>query len=931
MFYSRFLESVQRWPDQIAVEIQRQPGATASRTGASEVVTTDDGHIVERYTYAQLRTITEQIAAWLAEQQLEAGSRCAILAANSPRWVATQLAVQACAHIAVPLDTAFNPHQVSKLLDDSGAVMLFTDTRSLANARDAIGDRKVRIVLIDAHSPELPNYEELLSGQPISFEPRPAGPDTPACIFYTSGTTSDPKGVIITHSNLVSELQATSEFIDYGPKDALLGVLPLFHVLAQMVNIMFPLGKGCRCVFLDSLSSSELMLALRDRGISIFVCVPQFFYLIHERVFGEVAKKGRPIMAIFRMMMAITRTGRKFGLNPGKVFFKKVHQTLGPKIRYLVTGGSRFDAQIGRDFYDLGFDLLQAYGLTETTSGCSCTPPDDNVIGSIGKPLKGIKMMVRDPKPDENGDMVGEICVAGPTVMKGYYNRPDVNAKSFDGEWFLTGDLGYKDAQGNYFITGRAKDVIVLSSGKNIYPEEIETYYLRSPFIKEICVLGLESAKPGEPMSERLHGVIVPNFEVLRQRKVVNLREVIRYDVESVSATLPSTKRILSYDIWQDDLPRTTTRKIRRNEVERRVKEMHARGEAIAQETVVRNLSDDETEWLKIPEVQRAIAILKKAAKNNGADIHPKDNLELDLGLDSMERVEVLVSLEHALNADVEDSAAAEVYTVREIVDLVRSKAGSAQGAGVGWDNLLAGEPTEPDVLTLTRKYPFAQVLWFFVGVAVYTVSKLFFRLEVKGMEKLPRDRAFILSPNHASYIDPPILVGCMPWSIFTRMFYIGTSEIFGEGMMKKFALSFHLFPVDPDANLVPAMRAGAYGLRHGKILVLYPEGERSLDGSPKIFKKGAAILSRTLNVPIVPVAQQGFYEVLPRGFNFQRFHKLRIEIGDPIYPDMNEPPEQAYDRLTTDLKAKVVEMWEGLGGVDVELRAKRDARAAKA
>ncbi|HEX8926740.1 MAG TPA: 1-acyl-sn-glycerol-3-phosphate acyltransferase, partial [Terriglobales bacterium] len=425
--------------------------------------------------------------------------------------------------------------------------------------------------------------------------------------------------------------------------------------------------------------------------------------------------------------------------------------------------------------------------------------------------------------------------------------------------------------------------------------------------------------------------VIVPNFEVLRQRKVVNTREVIRYDVESVSATLPSTKRILSYDIWQDDLPRTTTRKIRRNEVERRVKESHARGEAIAQETMVRNLSEEEKEWMNIPEVERALAVLKKAAKNNGAEIHPKDNLELDLGLDSMERVELLVELEHALNADVEDSAAAEVYTVREIVDLVRAKAGSAHGAGVGWDNLLAGEPNDPDVLTLTKRFPFAQVFWWCVGIVVYTVSKLFFRLEVKGKEKLPRDRAFILSPNHASYIDPPILVACMPWKIFTKMFYIGTSEIFGEGLMKKFALSFHLFPVDPDANLVPAMRAGAYGLRHGKILVLYPEGERSLDGSPKLFKKGAAILSHTLNVPIVPVAQQGFYEVLPRGFQFQGFHKLRIEIGDPIYPDPNEPPEQAYDRLTAELKAEVVEMWQGLGGVDVAKREQRDAHAAKA
>ena len=162
--------------------------------------------------------------------------------------------------------------------------------------------------------------------------------------------------------------------------------------------------------------------------------------------------------------------------------------------------------------------------------------------------------------------------------MKGYYNRPEATAEVLKDGWLYTGDLAYVDAKGNYFITGRAKDVIVLSSGKNIYPEEIECYYLRSPWIKELCVLGLESRKPGEPLSERLHGVIVPNFEVLREHRIVNIREVIRYDVESISATLPATKRILSYDIWQDDLPRTTTRKLRRNEIEKKLRALYASG-----------------------------------------------------------------------------------------------------------------------------------------------------------------------------------------------------------------------------------------------------------------------------------------------------------------------------------------------------------------
>ncbi len=174
-------------------------------------------------------------------------------------------------------------------------------------------------------------------------------------------------------------------------------------------------------------------------------------------------------------MRDLSTASQKLGFNLGKVFFKKVHAQLGPNIRYFCTGGSRFDAQIGRDIQSLGFPMLQAYGLTETTSGCFCTPPDANVIGSIGPPLPGLQAKLVNTKVDENGHLVGEIAFAGPTIMKGYYNRPEATAEVLKDGWLYTGDLAYVDAKGNYFITGRAKDVIVLSSGKNIYPEEIES------------------------------------------------------------------------------------------------------------------------------------------------------------------------------------------------------------------------------------------------------------------------------------------------------------------------------------------------------------------------------------------------------------------------------------------------------------------------
>jgi long-chain acyl-CoA synthetase len=219
---------------------------------------------------------------------------------------------------------------------------------------------------------------------------------------------------------------------------------------------------------------------------------------------------------------------------------------------------------------------------------------------------------------------------------------------------------------------------------------------------------------------------------------------------------------------------------------------------------------------------------------------------------------------------------------------------------------------TDPDVLAITRDLPAFNLFWWLFIQTGKLVSRPLFRLRIDGVENLPV-APYILCANHSSYLDGPYLISALPWKPFHNVFYVGTTEIFGAGLMRKLSHFLHLIPLDPDSNLVPAMRAGAYGLRAGKILVLYPEGERSIEGPPKQFKKGAAILAQHLNIPIVPVAQYGFHSVWPRGKGFQGFHPLRIRIGKPIYPDPTEKPEQAYDRLTTELRTKVVEMWNAL------------------
>src|ERR1700722_16384978 len=569
-FYQRFQESARKFPDNIALEIQR------SQT-------------VERVTFAELARMSESVANWLSTR-VQRNARIAILAANHPRWVAAYLGIIAAGRTAVPLDTAFHADQVKKLLTDSGTSLLFCDAKHLAVASEAVAGLNIGLVMTSAAAeqksapptsasdkpgataPSLAaDLDSIFETGPADFQPVVPDDDDLAALLYTSGTTADPKGVMLTHANLLGEANAVLSVIKIDSRDALLGILPMFHVLAQMANLFLPLFNGARVVYLETLNTTELLRALQERDITVFCVVPQFFYLIHEKIFKEINKQGKLTARLVRTLMAINGGLRRIGINAGPVMFGKIHATFGTRMRYLITGGSRFDPMIQRDFYSFGIDVLNAYGLTETTGGAFLTHPGKIVFGSVGPPLPEVEArIVNEEVVEEGRPRAGEIAIRGAIVMKGYWNRAAATAEVLRDGWLYTGDLGYFDSSGNLFISGRRKEVIVLANGKNVYPEEIEAHYLQSPLVKEICVMAMEE-RPGNPTSERLYGVVVPNFDLLRERKIVNTKEAIRFDIEALSHKIASTKRLGGYDVWQEDLPRTTTRKLKRLEIEKRV------------------------------------------------------------------------------------------------------------------------------------------------------------------------------------------------------------------------------------------------------------------------------------------------------------------------------------------------------------------------
>ncbi|MDP2388967.1 MAG: 1-acyl-sn-glycerol-3-phosphate acyltransferase, partial [Acidobacteriota bacterium] len=453
-------------------------------------------------------------------------------------------------------------------------------------------------------------------------------------------------------------------------------------------------------------------------------------------------------------------------------------------------------------------------------------------------------------------------------------------------------------------------EMIVLASGKNIYPEEIEAHYRQSQYVKEICVMGL--AEPGRPSTERLFAAVVPDLDLMRERKIVNAGDILRFEIEGLAVGLPAHKRVLGYDVWFEPLPRTTTQKIKRHEVERRVRER----QLAAVQDPSAPLSEHHQLWLEDAHVGVAAAVIQ-ARLRDGVRLRPDANLELDLGLDSMERVELLTELEQRFSVKVPKATAHEIFTVQQLVEAVRRGSGDDQPEGLSvtadesWAVLLRDLPpvTDPVLGGLLERRRLATPLMF---VLCRIARILLGRTHVTGLDKLPRDGAFIICPNHQSFVDPLFVSGSLPYRVWRDLFYVGAVEYFETPFTRWVARTINLVPVDADSNLVPAMKAGAFGLSHGKVLVLFPEGERSIDGTVKKFKKGAPILAQHLGVPIVPVAIKGVYEIWPRNraFNWRLLlpfsgHRVTVAFGEPMRFD----EKASYADSTAQLRERVVEM----------------------
>jgi long-chain acyl-CoA synthetase len=859
--FERFSLTVQRFPDLISLQIRED-----SRTRG--------------LTFKEVHERAKAVGFYLSGIGIRKGDRVAIFAENSPEWGVAYLGIVSIGGVAVPLDAQYTMGEVENLLKDSESKAIFTSRALLPIVSES--STEVRIIPLDEPIPGLP---------PVEF-PKMDDEDL-ASLLYTSGTTGIPKGVMLTHGNLLSNADSLIRPGVVSHNDHVLCILPLHHSYPFMVCFLVPILVGGRVTFLNSLKGPDIVKTIREEGVTVLVGVPQLYSLMRKGIMGRIESLPGWMRLVARTLFLIAReTRRRTGINLGRLVFRKVHREFG-RLRFFACGGARLDPSIAVDLEGLGFSILEGYGLTETSPVVTFNLPDGKRIGSVGRGIEGVEVWIENPDPSG----VGEVAIKGPNVMKGYYKRPDLTAEAIRDGWFRSGDLGYIDPEGYLFITGRSKEVIVLSSGKNIYPEDVENHYLKSPYIKEICIVGIPD--PHHPGSfEGIKALVFPNYERLSADGIANISEYIRWQIERLSATLPAHKRVSGFSVLREPLPRTHLGKIRRFMVK----------EPLPFVPEEMPLSDEDQ---RLMETDVARVVLHTLSSITDRRISMGSNLELDLGIDSLGRVEMTVAIEKAFGVSVPKTFPSEVATVKDVILKMME---FAKGRGevealmkpISWGDILQQPPPEDMIRRIGLERGLLSNLTLRLTVwLLYVIGRTLLRLEVKGIENIPKDRAFIVTPNHVSYIDGFVVRAAL--RRLPNMYTMGFRGIFRGPITSRFARWGRIIRIDADSGLSESLQASAYVLKEGIALMVFPEGGRSVDGRVMPFKKGIGILAKELNVPLVPTYIEGSFDVLPRGAWLPRLRKVKVTFGEALDPE--DIKELDYQGIADRLRERVISL----------------------
>ncbi len=802
----------------------------------------------ERVCGAALWSGACRSAQWLADKGIAPGSRVALSGANSARWVAAALGARLAGCTLAPLDSELSQAERANILSFLEPHAVLTESRLRSHFEN-----------LAPHCLELDNID-LTPGAP-GFEPLDLQPEQPWAIVFTSGSTGVPKGVLLSEANLLHQVRMlTGQPGLIGGKDRALNLLPLHHVYPFTAATLTPLAAGCPIVYPRSLRGEDIAAACREERISILIVVPQVLTALNRRILDQAAEQPLPVRLAFKALAALGGIGINRGLRPGKYLFRSVHSRF-PSLRFAACGGARLEAETHRSLARLGFRIVEAYGLSETAPVVCLNSLERPVFGSVGQAAPGVSVRIErtDPALDE-----GEVLVKGPNVTAGYYRNPEATREAFTAEgWLRTGDLGRLDPHGNLFLTGRSKEVLVLPSGKNIYPEELEKVYERSPLVGEICL-----CLTGGRGEERLTAVVAPAREELARRRSTRVLEDIKFDLENLARALPSYQRVTRVLLYGEPFPRTRLGKLRRWEIAARLARENIEHETPGQASA----SGDELlefvrEYLKLDRPPRE-----------------SDSLEVDLGLDSLSKLEFLSAFERRFGIRLSEQAAASVVSLRDLRPLVEDAlTGISPGSGQG-DN--TGKPL--DEIADPGRGITGWFLRAFARLTLRAFCRMMFRAEITGLEYLPAS-PYILAPNHVSYLDWVVLYAMLPPEVTKRLYSVGIADILDRFPLSALCYHGRVIKTGTLATTALSLEHSRQVLERGLPLCMFPEGKRSFDCRTDLPKRGLGLLTIRTGAKVVPVYIHGSRRSMSRLHPWLRPVKIRVEILPPLESGLDE------------------------------------------
>lgn len=767
---------------------------------------------------------------------------------NRVGWVYAFYSVWQNRMIPVPVDFLSKKDDLVYIFNDCKPSVVFCTSEKKILVDECLMEASLsaQVILLD-------EMENLLAGSLPETVTLDFVPDDTATIIYTSGTTGKPKGVMLSFRNLKENIEAVSKRIPiFTEKDTTLMLLPLHHILPLMGTLIIPLSTGGSIAICSSMASEEILRTLVENKVSLVIGVPRLYTAIRSGLMDKINKN-----ALARILFKLAK--RVNSLSFSRILFKSVQQKFGGHIRYLVSGGAALDPAVNSDMRTVGFEILEGYGMTEAAPMITFARPGRVKVGSPGEALFCTQIEIRD----------GEIVVSGPNVMKGYYQKPAETAEVIREGWLYTGDLGYLDKEGFLYITGRKKEIIILSNGKNINPVEIEEQLAKvHPVVKEVGVF---------QDGDRLRAVIVPELKVYGETDQTKIREYIRKHVlQPYNQSVVPYKMVLSFSVSFEELPKTRIGKIQRF----RLKEL-------AVEPEIKSEGDTE---VKLEEYQ----ILKNYLENEKKiKVLPSYHLEMDLGLDSLDKVSLQVFIESGFGISMEISEIVKFETLLSLSEYIHSHKQKQRAEKINWSEILKQK--------IHLKLPSTWI----TGNMFFKLSKVFFsvyfRFRGRGEKNIPESPCIFVA-NHQSFFDGLFLASLLKFKLMRKTYFYAKEKHIRNPFVKFLANRNNIIVMDLNHNLKESIQKMAEVLRKNRNLIIFPEGTRTRDGKMGDFKKTFAILSRELNVPVVPVSINGAFEALPKGSFFPKpFKKIRVEFHEPVFPE-----NHSYDSLSDMVRDKI-------------------------